>query len=146
MLQGSTSDWSRSNTSDSGDSPGSYRTNAMPPPPPPQSKKPSLCKYLSICLSIYLPICLSVCLYTCLSIYLYISLYIYISIYLFSIYFLSICLSGYQVKYLVLFCLQTKLSYISFLEKNKTKKLFFSKKRKQIRLSNNVFFFHLFFH
>jgi len=40
--QGSTSDWSRSNTSDSGDSPGSYRNSVMPPPPPPQSKKPSL--------------------------------------------------------------------------------------------------------
>merc|ERR1711963_363830 len=39
---GSTSDWSRSNTSDSGDSPGSYRNPVMPPPPPPQSKKPSL--------------------------------------------------------------------------------------------------------
>ena len=43
--QGSTSDWSRSNTSDSGDSPGSYRNSVMPPPPPPQSKKPSLCKF-----------------------------------------------------------------------------------------------------
>ena len=42
---GTTSDWSRSNTSDSGDSPGSYRTSTMPPPPPPQSKKPSLCKF-----------------------------------------------------------------------------------------------------
>merc|ERR1719323_390128 len=39
---GSTSDWSRSNTSDSGDSPGSYRNSVMPPPPPPQSKKPSI--------------------------------------------------------------------------------------------------------
>jgi len=39
---GSNSDWSRSNTSDSGDSPGSYRNTVMPPPPPPQSKKPSL--------------------------------------------------------------------------------------------------------
>lgn len=40
---GSSSDWSRSNTSDSGDSPGSYRTSIMPPPPPPaQSKKPSI--------------------------------------------------------------------------------------------------------
>jgi Arf-GAP/SH3 domain/ANK repeat/PH domain-containing protein len=46
------SDWSRSNTSDSGDSPGSYRNSSMPPPPPPQSKKPpSLCKsaYTGIC-------------------------------------------------------------------------------------------------
>jgi Arf-GAP/SH3 domain/ANK repeat/PH domain-containing protein len=42
--RGNTSDWSRSNTSDSGDSPGSYRNSVMPPPPPPQSKKPSLCK------------------------------------------------------------------------------------------------------
>ena len=42
--QGSSSDWSRSNASDSGDSPGSYRNSVMPPPPPPQSKKPSLCK------------------------------------------------------------------------------------------------------
>jgi len=41
---GSSSDWSRSNTSDSGDSPGSYRNSVMPPPPPPQSKKPSICK------------------------------------------------------------------------------------------------------
>jgi len=40
--QGSSSDWSRSNASDSGDSPGSYRNSVMPPPPPPQSKKPSL--------------------------------------------------------------------------------------------------------
>ena len=41
------SDWSRSNTSDSGDSPGSYRNSSMPPPPPPQSKKPpSLCKFV----------------------------------------------------------------------------------------------------
>jgi len=39
---GSSSDWSRSNTSDSGDSPGSYRNSVMPPPPPPQSKKPSI--------------------------------------------------------------------------------------------------------
>lgn len=40
---GSSSDWSRSNTSDSGDSPGSYRNSIMPPPPPPsQSKKPSI--------------------------------------------------------------------------------------------------------
>jgi len=39
---GSSSDWSRSNTSDSGDSPGSYRNTVMPPPPPPQSKKPSI--------------------------------------------------------------------------------------------------------
>lgn len=46
---GSTSDWSRSNTSDSGDSPGSYRNPVMPPPPPPQSKKPSLCKYPASC-------------------------------------------------------------------------------------------------
>lgn len=45
---GSTSDWSRSNTSDSGDSPGSYRNSVMPPPPPPQSKKPSICKFLTI--------------------------------------------------------------------------------------------------
>ncbi|XP_023349481.1 arf-GAP with SH3 domain, ANK repeat and PH domain-containing protein 2 [Eurytemora carolleeae] len=44
---GTTSDWSRSNTSDSGDSPGSYRTSTMPPPPPPQSKKPSLCSNLA---------------------------------------------------------------------------------------------------
>lgn len=44
---GSTSDWSRSNTSDSGDSPGSYRNSVMPPPPPPQSKKPSICKFIS---------------------------------------------------------------------------------------------------
>ena len=44
---GSSSDWSRSNnTSDSGDSPGSYRNSIMPPPPPPsQSKKPSICKW-----------------------------------------------------------------------------------------------------
>lgn len=42
--QGSSSDWSRSAASDSGDSPGSYRNSVMPPPPPPQSKKPSLCK------------------------------------------------------------------------------------------------------
>lgn len=38
-------------TSDSGDSPGSYRNSVngsgnMPPPPPPQGKKPSLCKFL----------------------------------------------------------------------------------------------------
>ena len=45
---GSTSDWSRSNTSDSGDSPGSYRNSVMPPPPPPQSKKPSLCECLCL--------------------------------------------------------------------------------------------------
>ena len=45
---GSSSDWSRSNTSDSGDSPGSYRNSIMPPPPPPsQSKKPSLCKWIT---------------------------------------------------------------------------------------------------
>ncbi len=44
--QGSnSSDWSRSNTSDSGDSPGSYRNSIMPPPPPPQYKKPYLCKF-----------------------------------------------------------------------------------------------------
>jgi Arf-GAP/SH3 domain/ANK repeat/PH domain-containing protein len=46
--RGNTSDWSRSNTSDSGDSPGSYRNSVMPPPPPPQSKKPSLCELLFI--------------------------------------------------------------------------------------------------
>merc|ERR1719187_1279389 len=41
--RGNTSDWSRSNTSDSGDSPGSCRNGGvMPPPPPPQSKKPSI--------------------------------------------------------------------------------------------------------
>jgi len=39
---GTNSDWSRSNTSDSGDSPGSHRNSVMPPPPPPQSKKPSI--------------------------------------------------------------------------------------------------------
>ena len=45
---GSSSDWSRSNTSDSGDSPGSYRNSIMPPPPPPsQSKKPSICKWIT---------------------------------------------------------------------------------------------------
>lgn len=42
---GTNSDWSRSNTSDSGDSPGSHRNSVMPPPPPPQSKKPSICKF-----------------------------------------------------------------------------------------------------
>ena len=46
-----TSDWSRSTPSDQGaDSPGSYRI--MPPPPPPQHKKPSLCKYINICVSV----------------------------------------------------------------------------------------------
>ena len=45
---GSSSDWSRSNTADSGDSPGSYRNSIMPPPPPPsQSKKPSICKWIT---------------------------------------------------------------------------------------------------
>jgi len=34
--------WSPSNTSESGESPGSCRNCVMPPPPPPQSKKPSL--------------------------------------------------------------------------------------------------------
>ena len=52
--------WARS-TSDSGDSPNSYRNTSgrnMPPPPPPQGKKPTLCKYTRLEVCFFPVICL----------------------------------------------------------------------------------------